>query len=521
MVPMPVKHGIIRRIEPSFKPRFYHHSAKIARKTTKIGAISPRVLHICCNTTNEKHMKGAQSTHSTGLWAMVSLFFLWGFVASSNTVLIPAVKEVFDLSQTQAMRIDVVFYLAYGLGGACLFFMSWLGWDLVQKLGAKGSLLLGLGFAAMGGFGFYPAAQNQSYIMLLGSLLAMGLGFSVLQMVANPYLLAMGEEAFAAQRVNFAGALNSLGTTLGPLFMGKMIFASGISSLTEIGWAYVGVGVVFTLILVFLSMVSLPEPRMTTGEAEVNEGKSLWRVPFILGMMALFVYVGTEVALSSNLAMLLEQPSFLGAKPADTVHYASLYWASLMMGRWMGAVVVLGRSEKTTFWLKLVAPFLALGVALLSMWLSGTSWENIQGLWPFALIMPVVLMVPYFLAKERPAAMLWWLSLFGAGAVVSGMWLKGPLGALLIVSAGLCCSVLWSCIFALAVQGLGKNTHRGSSLLIVMITGGAVLPPIQAAWMESGQVIQGYWVPVLGFLAMALYPLVIRGKMFKKEVWGS
>lgn len=455
-------------------------------------------------------MKNSKSTYSTGLWAMVSLFFLWGFVASSNTVLIPAVKEIFDLSQTQAMRVDVVFYLAYGLGGASLFLLSWLGWDLVQKLGAKGSLLLGLGMAAFGGFEFYPAAQAQSYGLLLAALLSMGLGFSVLQMVANPYLLAMGEEAFAAQRVNFAGALNSLGTTLGPLFMGKMIFASGISSLTEIGWAYVGVGVVFTVILLFLSMVSLPEPTLATGEGSGKEEKKLWGLPFVLGMVALFIYVGTEVSLSSNLAMLLEQRSFLGLKPSETVHYASLYWASLMMGRWMGAVVVLGRSVKTTFWLKLVAPFLAFGIALLSMWLSGTSWEKIQGLWPFALIMPVVLMIPYFLAKERPTAMLWWLGLSGAAAVLSGMWLQGPVGALLVVSAGLCCSVLWSCIFALAVQGLGKNTHRGSSLLIIMITGGAVLPPLQAAWMESGQVVQGYWVPVLGFLAMALYPFVIR-----------
>lgn len=464
-------------------------------------------------------MNNTKSTYSTGLWAMVSLFFLWGFVASSNTVLIPAVKEVFNLSQTQAMRVDVVFYLAYGLGGASLFLLSWLGWDLVQKLGAKGSLLLGLGLAALGGFAFYPAAQGQSYGLLLTALLFMGLGFSVLQMVANPYLLAMGEEAFAAQRVNFAGALNSLGTTLGPLFMGKMIFASGISSLTEIGWAYVGVGAVFTVILLFLSMVSLPEPSLDTGEGAGKEEKKLWGLPFVLGMVALFIYVGTEVSLSSNLAMLLEQRSFLGLKPSETVHYASLYWASLMMGRWMGAVVVLGRSVKTTFWLKLVAPFLAFGVALLSMWLSGTSWEKIQGLWPFALIMPLVLMVPYFLAKERPTAMLWWLGLSGAVAVLSGMWIQGPIGALLVVSAGLCCSVLWSCIFALAVQGLGKNTHRGSSLLIIMITGGAVLPPLQAAWMESGQVVQGYWVPVMGFLVMALYPLAIRGKGMAKELF--
>ena len=464
-------------------------------------------------------MNNTKSTYSTGLWAMVSLFFLWGFVASSNTVLIPAVKEVFNLSQTQAMRVDVVFYLAYGLGGASLFLLSWLGWDLVQKLGAKGSLLLGLGLAALGGFAFYPAAQGQSYGLLLTALLFMGLGFSVLQMVANPYLLAMGEEAFAAQRVNFAGALNSLGTTLGPLFMGKMIFASGISSLTEIGWAYVGVGAVFTVILLFLSMVSLPEPSLDTGEGAGKEEKKLWGLPFVLGMVALFIYVGTEVSLSSNLAMLLEQRSFLGLKPSETVHYASLYWASLMMGRWMGAVVVLGRSVKTTFWLKLVAPFLVFGVALLSMWLSGTSWEKIQGLWPFALIMPLVLMVPYFLAKERPTAMLWWLGLSGAVAVLSGMWIQGPIGALLVVSAGLCCSVLWSCIFALAVQGLGKNTHRGSSLLIIMITGGAVLPPLQAAWMESGQVVQGYWVPVMGFLVMALYPLAIRGKGMAKELF--
>lgn len=448
----------------------------------------------------------------TGLLAMVSLFFLWGFVASSNPVLIPAVKSVFGLSQTQAMFVDIAFYLAYGLGGAAVYLMSRAGFRLIEKLGSKRSLLLGLTLAAAGGFGFFPAAEFKSYFLMLSSLMCMGLGFSILQIVANPYLIALGEEAFAAQRINLAGAMNSLGTTIGPLLMGKMIFASGISGLDEIGMAYAGLGLFFSLLSIALYFIPLPEISIEKSQDEVSEKSPLLKPAFLLGLLALFIYVGTEVSISSNLAMLLEQPEFLYQKADETVVYTSLYWASLMMGRWIGAVAVLNFSKPFDLIAKIAAPFFAFVLALFCMMLNDQKTETLADLLPFALLIPPVLLLPYFLGKEKPGRTMFLLSLSGFIVLILGMLFKGKTGALLIVSAGLCCSVLWSCIFALAVRGLGKATHQGSSLLIVMITGGAVVPPLQAEIMERGWITESYIVPAAGFLCMALYPLLVQGK---------
>jgi len=452
--------------------------------------------------------------NQTALAAMAALFFLWGFVASANHVLIPACKDLFRLSQTQSMTIDLAFYAAYGLGGLSYFLAGLKGWDLLGKIGHKGGLILGLGIASAGAlsFGllfFYPDSflDRFSFHAMLGGLFVMGLGFSLLQIVANPYLIALGSEFFAAQRVNLAGALNSLGTTLGPLVMGFAFFKwLGGTSVEGIAGAYVFVGAFFLGITLLFMLLQLPELPIARQGSKQNP---LHFPQLVLGLPVLFIYVGTEVTISSNLPALLEQEHFLAKAPRFTVAYTALYWASLMMGRWMGAVAVLGLGGGMLSAARINAPFLAfiLAMGFIAIESDGPLPEH----WfYYPLLIALVLVVPYLLGKEKPARTLFILSLSGGASLLLGIWLAGPLGSLFIVASGLACSVLWSCIFSLAVRGLGNATHQGAGLLIVMILGGAVLPLIQGSIADSFGMSVSYIVPVLGFLSMAMYPLLLR-----------
>jgi MFS transporter, FHS family, L-fucose permease len=453
--------------------------------------------------------------NQTALAAMAALFFLWGFVASANHVLIPACKTLFELSQTQSMTIDLAFYAAYGLGGLSYFLAGLAGKDLLRSIGHKGGLLLGLSIASAGALSFgllfvYPESfLNQfSFPAMLGGLFIMGLGFSLLQIVANPYLIALGSELFAAQRVNLAGALNSLGTTLGPLVMGYAFFKLlGGTTVEGIATAYSLVGSFFLLITFLFLLLKLPELSMSGTE---NKGKSSLQFPqLLLGLPVLFIYVGTEVTISSNLPALLEQDNFLTKAPKFTVAYTALYWASLMMGRWMGAVAVLGISGIVLSVVRFLAPFLAftLAMAFIAIESDGPLPQNWE-LYPA--LMVLILVVPYLIGQEKPARTLFILCLSGGFSLLTGLYITGPVGSLFIVASGLACSVLWSCIFSLAIRGLGNATHQGAGLLIVMILGGAVLPMLQGMLADTFGMSVSYVIPVVGFALMATYPLILR-----------
>jgi FHS family L-fucose permease-like MFS transporter len=451
-------------------------------------------------------------SYRSALLAMTALFFLWGFVASANHVLIPACKSLFKLNQTYSMAVDLAFYLAYGLGGLAFYISSESGYDIQKRLGAKKSLLSGLFVASVGALSFLwlntfgvEHEGMMGFVVILSSLFVMGLGFSLLQIVANPYLIALGNEAFSAQRVNLAGAMNSLGTTLGPLLMGFAFFRwLGKDSVEGIAFSYGLVGIFFLFITFLFSRISLPDTEQMHKDG--GGGPLLASASFVLGLPVLFIYVGTEVTLSSNLPMLLESSLFLGLPASETVSYTSLYWGSLMMGRWMGAVQVLPLSVGLRKWVKWVAPYLAFLLVLGFMWTNESSrlpehWEY------YPVCMAVFLLIPYYLGQEKPGRTLFLLSLSGACSVLMGLWVKGPLGALLVVSSGLACSVMWSCIFSIAIRGLGSSSARGSALLIVMITGGAVIPVLQGRISDVFDAGTGYWVPVIGFILMAGYPL--------------
>src|SRR5690606_19707655 len=304
---------------------------------------------------------------------LVSVFFFWGFVAASNDILIPVFKKAFDLTQGQSQLVSVAFYVAYTVGSLIYMGISHLTKrDIINRIGYKNSLALGLLISALGTLLFYPAANTGSFPLMLSGLFIVALGFSLQQTVANPLAIALGPIATGSQRLTLAGGINNFGTTIGPLIVSFAIFGSATSSNTDMSIEsvkipYLVLGAAFLLVAVFLKFSSLPDKPQAIVESEVEAGSarsSALKYPqLVLGMIAIFVYVGVEVSTASNLPAYME--TNLGFETKDIAPYISLYWASLMIGRWTGAVQAFTNDMSAQKILRFLAPYLAFGVFLL------------------------------------------------------------------------------------------------------------------------------------------------------------
>ena len=447
---------------------------------------------------------------SSSLWVLYSIFFFWGFVAASNTVLIGTFKAHFKLSQFQSQLIDFAFYIAYSLGSLIYFFYSRYKGDLLNKIGYKTGLVSGLLISAMGSLGFVPAASTQSFPMMLASLFLVAIGFTLQQIVVNPYVMAMGSPETGAHRVTLGGSINSFGTTIGPLLISYAIFGgisttNTLSDLSSVKLPYIILAIAFVLAALLVGLSKLP--TVTNNEKiENNLGAFSFR-QVRLGMLAIFVYVGVEVTIQSNMPALLESPDMLGLPASATVHFISLYWGCLMIGRWTGAISAFNLSSIVKKVLTAVIPLLAYLVILIVNYiqfsLRGTPEKINDLLYFFPCI--ILIIFGFYLAQEKPART---MLLFGGSGVLlmlAGMFCKGYLATYLFVSGGLFCSVMWSCIFSLSLAGLGKYTNQASSLLIMMILGGALIPPFQGLLSEKIGIHFSYIVPLLGFTYLAYF----------------
>jgi len=241
-----------------------------------------------------------------------------------------------------------------------------------------------------------------------------------------------------------------------------------------------------------------------------REGWGAMQYPqLIYGMIAIFTYVGVEVTIQSNMGSLLKTPEFGGFSAAQIAPFISLYWGSLMIGRWTGAIAVFHMSNTAKNILTVVVPFFAFGVVLLVNRLSGV---DVSSLYIYALCI-VVLVVGFMIGQQKPVRTLTIFGLLGVLAMVIGLLTTGAVGRFAFISGGLCCSIMWPSIFALAVAGLGKYTSQGSAFLIMMILGGSIIPPVQGILADTTQHsftwISGlhlsYIVPVFGFAYMAFF----------------
>lgn len=453
---------------------------------------------------------------------LVTVFFFWGFVAASNDILIPVFKKEFNLSQGQSQLVSLAFYIAYTVGSLIYMFISkGIKQDLINKIGYKNGLIFGLLISASGTLLFYPAANMGSFALMITGLFIVGLGFSLQQIVANPLSIEVGPKETGSQRLTMAGGINNLGTTIGPLIVSFAIFGSATASNTEasiesVKIPYLILGVAFILVAILLKFSSLPAVTPTnlenTDDKEEGHHKTsaLQYPQLILGMIAIFLYVGVEVSTASNLPAYMENS--LGFETKEIAPFVSLYWASLMIGRWTGAVEAFDFSLNLKKVLRFLAPYLAFSVFLL---VNAIAKHDLSHFYVYGWIILAIIICD-ILSKGNPARMLLIFSIAGITALIIGMMSSGMTSVYAFTSVGLFCSTLWPCIFALAINGLGKHTNQGSGLLIMMIMGGGFISWLQGTIADATSIHFSYIVGVICFAYLAFYAIQVT-KILKKQ----
>lgn len=466
-----------------------------------------------------------RKTNWTQFGTLISVFFFWGFVAASNDILIPVFQEKFHLSPAQSQLVSFAFYVAYTVGSLIYVGISWLiGGDLLNKMGYKNGIAAGLALSAIGTLLFYPAANTSSFVLMLSGLFIVGLGFSLQQIAANPLAIVIGDPKTGSQRLIMAGGVNNFGTTIGPLLVSFAIFGSVTSnhpaaSIESVKTPYLILGLAFLLVAVFFKFSSIPNKidLETVADKEAdNSGKVLHRKSAIsypqlwLGMIAIFIYVGVEVSTASNLPRYLKQDLHISTD--SVAPFISLYWASLMIGRWTGSVGAFNLGKGASQVLKFLMPYLAFAVFLI---VNKIANKDITPFYVYAFVI-IVMIIGNVLSKGNPARMLLIFASLGIAALCIGMLTSGMTSVFAFISVGLFCSTLWPCIFTLAIAGLGKHTNQGSSLLIMMIMGGGFISVLQGL-LSSDKLLGihfSYVVGVACFAYLAFY--AVRTKRLLK-----
>ncbi|HET7062743.1 MAG TPA: sugar MFS transporter [Rudaea sp.] len=391
------------------------------------------------------------------------VFFMWGFLTSLNDVLIPHLKSLFSLNYAQSMLVQFTFFGAY-------FVMSLPCGKLVSRLGYKHSIVLGLLIAAGGALLFYPAASLPSYALFLGALFILATGITLLQVAANPYVSLLGPASSASMRLNLVQAFNSLGTTLAPKFGGVLILSGvvlGAAQIVQLPEAerlsynlqqaqlvqgpYLGLAITLAALALLFYIARLPVivDDTTAEEARTHRFVDALRHRNLrLGTLAIFVYVGAEVAIGSFLINYIAQADIGNMTQAQAANYVAFYWGGAMVGRFIGAALMRKIAPR-----RLLATAAAVDVLLL----------------------------------------------------LTTMLSHGPIAVWSIVAIGLFNSIMFPTIFTLGIDRLGPLTGKASSLLIMAIVGGAVIPLLQGVLADRIGIQQAFVLPLLCYLYIGFY----------------
>ncbi|MEJ6505408.1 MAG: MFS transporter [Crocinitomicaceae bacterium] len=542
-------------------------------------------------------------TNQSALFTLTTVFFFWGFIAAGNSVFLGFCKEYFSLDQFQSQLIEFAFYGAYFIGALMLFMFSSIArTDIMNKWGLRNGIVYGLILSAFGAGAMIMAVtgaepgDSSAFGFVLGSLFIVGLGFSLQQTAANPFALLLGEPETGSHRLNLAGGVNSLGTTIGPIIVTLILFgtaakadislkdeiSAGNLTLAKVQYLYMAVGGLFlaaaalfffskklpdgkadsefhgakkamtslltiTLLLVgifffvFKQYFGLGEGEKLSEASEMSilwlslggllvvvggllisnmmakkskEGWGAMQYPqLVLGMLAIFTYVGVEVSIQSNLGALLKIPDFGSMSDAQIAPYISMYWGGLMIGRWTGAIAVFNPSSGMKKILMVLVPYIAFGVVLSLNFISGF---EVKHLFVFAICVAVQI-IGFFIGKDRPSPTLKIFGILGVIAMTIGLMTKGGVAIFAFLSGGLFCSIMWPSIFALSLNGLGKFTSQGSAFLVMMILGGAIIPPLQGKIGDIIGMHASYIVCALCFAYLAFFAWIVNKKYLTSQ----
>lgn len=406
----------------------------------------------------------ATDNHRFALSVLTSLFFMWGFLTCLNDILIPHFKAAFSLSYAKAMLVQTVFFAAY-------FIVSLPAGRLVSRVGYHKGIVIGLATAALGCFGFYPAASARSYEMFLAALFVLAAGITILQVSANPFVAVLGPPETASSRLTMAQAFNSLATTLAPFFGSALILAVASKSTAELGamapaeaeayrlaeaqsvqLPYVGLAIALLLLGVVMAVVKLPKIQGHSETTSSGFGALLGHRHLIWGAVGIFAYVGGEVSIGSFLVNYFKEPAIGGLTETDGARLVSYYWGGAMVGRFIGTVT-------------------------LRMW--------------------------------KPSKVLAWHVTAVVILLAVTMSTSGSVAMLSVLAIGLFNSIMFPTIFTLALEGLGALTSKGSGLLCMAIVGGAVVPLLQGVLADKVGVHPSFVVPLLCYAYLIWY--AVRG----------
>lgn len=391
----------------------------------------------------------AAQSYTAALVVLTSLFFMWGLITSLNDILIPYLKAIFQLNYVEAMLIQFCFFGAY-------FVTSFPCGYLVERVGYRWGIIIGLVTAAIGCIGFFPAAALPSYPVFLGALFVLASGITLLQVAANPYVAVLGPPETSASRLNLTQAFNSLGTTIGPLLGSELIMSVSHDSpgASSVQGPYLGLAGLLVLIAVVFAQFKLPaigSGVAASGAEEATPSGSLWQQrQLVFGVIAIFVYVGAEVAIGSFLVNYMMQPEIGNLDQSAAGKRLSLYWGGAMVGRFIGSVL-----------LQKMKPGLLLALN--------------------AAVVVVLLLI----------------------AIVS----TGSVAMWSVLSIGLFNSIMFPTIFTLAIAKLGRRTGEGSGVLCMAIVGGAIVPLLMGYFADRHGIGPSYIVPAICYAYIVYYGL--------------
>src|SRR5579863_2491037 len=289
-------------------------------------------------------------SYGAALSIVTTLFFMWGGLTALNDVLIPHFQHVFNLKLAVSMLVQTAFFSAY-------FVFSIPGAKVIDWLGYKKAMVLGLLTMGVGAFLFVPAAKVPSFGLFLTALIVLAAGITVLQVAANPYVTVLGKPETASSRLNLTQAFNSLGTFLAPFFGSLLILSAAPKTMDEIRalapdalqayrlheaasvkTPYVGLGIALVLLAIAIGSFKLPKIEHAQHKVGEKVNDSIWKHPnLIFGAIAIFVYVGAEVSIGSFLVNYFSQPEIGGLTEKVAASYVAFYWGGAMVGRFIGS----------------------------------------------------------------------------------------------------------------------------------------------------------------------------------------
>ena len=404
--------------------------------------------------------ESAAASNRLAFAVVTSLFFMWGFVTVLNDVLVPHLKAIFELSYAKVMLIQFSFFSAY-------FLFSIPSAKLIDWLGYKKTMVVGVLTMGCGALLFIPAANLASYPLFLGALMVLAAGITALQVAANPYIAVLGRPETASSRLNLSQAFNSLGTTIAPYLGGWLILSvtrksaeavrqlgSGamqayrVHEAASVKTPYLVIGLALIALGGVIALFKLPP----MAEAEQHGSMSMsgvWqRRHLVLGIIAIFLYVGAEVSIGSFLINYLTQPNIGNISEIAASRYVSYYWGGAMVGRFIGSAI-----------LQKIRTGTVLGIAAIAACL---------------LVCASMLTLGHF-----------------------------AMGSILLV--GLFNSVMFPSIFTLGIAELGSLTGDGSGLLIMAIVGGAVLPVLQGILADQIGIHHAFIIPAVCYIYIVYY----------------